>query len=206
MIFSRFRNVTARSELTMKCLIQLGRENGDAYFPRYLGSSSRTQVSTLPARRTAVRTTFRSAFCSNSTNTTQCTKRENHRFVSFMNPKTGLSANDYQPNASEVGEMDYVMDDDGQDQTDSVPTADKDSTKTEMPYSDRSEEQILVINRSNNRSRSPRFQTRYFPHAKFCGLMALISKTSLDGVPKTSSFVILAMPRTYCNGIYLSNA
>lgn len=62
------------------------------------------------------------------------------------------------------------MDDDILDQTYSVPTADLFSKSTKRSYSDRDEEQILVINRSRNLSLSPRPQQRYvhpydIPHA-----------------------------------------
>lgn len=66
--------------------------------------------------------------------------------VKFMETATELSLTAYQPLASTASESVLALDEDSIDQTNFYVTADQDSTTTEVPQSDRDEEQILIFN------------------------------------------------------------
>lgn len=73
----------------------------------------------------------------------------------------GLSTEAVQSDISTASESIFVMDDDENEYTNSLPTADHDSTRTEIRRYDSEEEQLLVLKRLRNRSPSPLTQQFY---------------------------------------------
>lgn len=72
-----------------------------------------------------------------------------------MEPKTLDTTWAYQLTINAANEAILAFDEDSSDQTDSLQTVDQSSTTTEIPHSDRNEEQLLVFNCLNNRFTFP---------------------------------------------------
>lgn len=72
-----------------------------------------------------------------------------------------MSTKAYQPVTQTTTESVFDLDESSTNYTDSYIIVDQDSTMNEVPHYDRYEEQIIIINRSNNLSPSSRPQMRY---------------------------------------------
>lgn len=158
----------------MERIVPFARKEGDSYLSRLPGKDSSQQASTHSIRSIQVRTVFRPttplAAGPTKNSPPPRTTRESNRVVTFLEPNTDLSTTAYKPQASTASEYVFVLDEDSNDHTDFYVTVDQDSTIMEVRHSDHDEEQILILNRSNNCPPYPRPQTRYggpsdIPHA-----------------------------------------
>lgn len=112
-------------------------------------------------QRTVVRAITRSAALLKRTIPPLRTNREEDYVISFLEPTTDLSTTAFQPITTSISESEFALDEGSTDHTYSCITVDQDSTTHEVLHSDRDEEQILMLDRSNNRSPSAGTQTRY---------------------------------------------
>lgn len=131
----------------MEHIFQFSREKDDSYRSRHPGSNlgqwteART-ILTIPVR-TVVRRTMRSAVRPTRTNPPLRTTREMNGVLNFRDPTTDLSSKAYQWVTSTARESILALDEGNVDHNDSYITV---ATTTEVPRSDRDEEQIIIIN------------------------------------------------------------
>lgn len=99
-IVSRFRNETPRFAFNIQRIVQFAHEEGDAYHERYMGSSSRTKVSTRTNRPTPVLATAILVVRPKKTSIPPFIPHYNRLVVSFKESTALYTINAYQPTIS----------------------------------------------------------------------------------------------------------
>lgn len=116
--------------------MQFAPEGVDSYRARYVGSSSRTQVSSHPIVPTFVLATARLTVIRTRRILPSCTAFDNLRIASFVEATAGLSIMNYQPTISTAIKTLLVLDDEEHGHTECLPTVNQDTPTAEVPNSD----------------------------------------------------------------------